>query len=269
MSFITQGNTNWKPILIVVVLAVIVGGGTLWCVEKQKASFIELPEVEDSEEVAEESIQLPNPASFYCEQQGGILEIREMIGGQRGFCLFDDGSECDEWKFFNSECKKGDVFCRDLRGDGICQEIVCMAIGCPCAETKENCPRDCEIKTEVETNQEEIQENLKITDFTTDKKTYTSNEGLEASLTVLSSKEIKGVVIKLTGIKPHARSYINGSQTVDLNLGENKIVFTEKTPYCTSGCGGVYPGPYDLNIEIFIKENLIASSTVSINLTAN
>jgi hypothetical protein len=33
--------------------------------------------------------------------------------------------------------------CKDLCGDGICQEFVCMAIGCPCAETKETCPQDC------------------------------------------------------------------------------------------------------------------------------
>jgi len=33
--------------------------------------------------------------------------------------------------------------CKNLCGDGVCQEIVCMAIDCPCAETKENCPQDC------------------------------------------------------------------------------------------------------------------------------
>lgn len=33
--------------------------------------------------------------------------------------------------------------CKDLCGNGTCQEIVCMAIGCPCAETKESCPQDC------------------------------------------------------------------------------------------------------------------------------
>lgn len=33
--------------------------------------------------------------------------------------------------------------CEDLCGDGICQEVVCMAVGCPCAETPENCPEDC------------------------------------------------------------------------------------------------------------------------------
>ncbi len=33
--------------------------------------------------------------------------------------------------------------CKNLCGDGICQEIVCLAIGCPCSETAETCPEDC------------------------------------------------------------------------------------------------------------------------------
>lgn len=33
--------------------------------------------------------------------------------------------------------------CENLCGDGICQEIVCLGSGCPCAETPENCPIDC------------------------------------------------------------------------------------------------------------------------------
>ena len=37
----------------------------------------------------------------------------------------------------------GSKGCRDLCGDGICQEITCMAIGCPCPETPETCPEDC------------------------------------------------------------------------------------------------------------------------------
>jgi len=37
--------------------------------------------------------------------------------------------------------------CQDLCGDGICQQIVCLAIGCPCAETLENCAQDCIIQS--------------------------------------------------------------------------------------------------------------------------
>lgn len=252
-----------KKIIILILLLIIgVTAGLIIInriAENGERDF-EPPAVIDGEEDA----QLPNPASVYCEEQGGELEIRTLAdGSQKGFCLFDNGSECEEWKFFNSECKKGDAFCKDLCGDGICQEIVCLAVGCPCAETKESCPEDCGTKTESENIQ------LEIKDFTTDKKTYASNEELKASLTVLSSGEVKGALVKLTGIKPSNYAYINSSQTVNLIPGKNEIIFTETTPYCTSGCGGVYPGPYNLNIEVFIEENLSAGSAALINLTDN
>lgn len=51
---------------------------------------------------------LANPASVYCEEQGGRLEMREDVSsGQYGVCLFDDGSECEEWAFFRGECQPG------------------------------------------------------------------------------------------------------------------------------------------------------------------
>jgi len=33
--------------------------------------------------------------------------------------------------------------CKNVCGNGQCDEIVCMAIGCPCAETAASCPQDC------------------------------------------------------------------------------------------------------------------------------
>jgi len=33
--------------------------------------------------------------------------------------------------------------CKNMCGDNQCQEVVCQAIGCPCAETKTTCPQDC------------------------------------------------------------------------------------------------------------------------------
>lgn len=51
---------------------------------------------------------------------------------------------------FGKQPSKGDLppvngngFCKDHCGDGVCQEMVCMAEGCPCAETAESCPQDC------------------------------------------------------------------------------------------------------------------------------
>ena len=51
---------------------------------------------------------LPNPASVYCEQNGGKLEFRQdASGGVAGICIFPDGSECDEWAYYRGECKPG------------------------------------------------------------------------------------------------------------------------------------------------------------------
>lgn len=53
--------------------------------------------------------QLANPASVYCVGQGGSLEIRTNArGGQYGICIFNDGSECEEWAFFRGECSPKD-----------------------------------------------------------------------------------------------------------------------------------------------------------------
>ncbi len=51
------------------------------------------------------SANLANPASVYCEQSGGRLDIRtDANGGQYGVCVFPGGFECDEWAFFRKEC---------------------------------------------------------------------------------------------------------------------------------------------------------------------
>ena len=57
---------------------------------------------------AEAPIGMPNPASVFCEEQGGRLEIRTGAdGGQFGVCIFADGSECEEWAFYRGECQPG------------------------------------------------------------------------------------------------------------------------------------------------------------------
>ena len=51
---------------------------------------------------------LPNPASEYCEQNEGQLEIHTADdGSQSANCIFPDGSQCEEWAFYRGECKPG------------------------------------------------------------------------------------------------------------------------------------------------------------------
>jgi putative hemolysin len=51
---------------------------------------------------------IPNPASQFCVDKGYQLEIRTAAdGGQTGYCLFPDGTECEEWAYHRNECGPG------------------------------------------------------------------------------------------------------------------------------------------------------------------
>jgi putative hemolysin len=51
-----------------------------------------------------ESIEIANPASEFCFNQNGILEILDGEDGQYGLCTLPSGLVCDEWDFFRGEC---------------------------------------------------------------------------------------------------------------------------------------------------------------------
>jgi putative hemolysin len=54
----------------------------------------------------ENTTGLANPASVYCGQVGGTLEIKkDAAGNEYGMCNFPNGSSCEEWALFRGECK--------------------------------------------------------------------------------------------------------------------------------------------------------------------
>ncbi len=51
---------------------------------------------------------IANPASTFCTEKGNTLEIRTQAdGGQVGYCVFPDGTECEEWAYYRGECAPG------------------------------------------------------------------------------------------------------------------------------------------------------------------
>ncbi len=61
------------------------------------------------------------------------------------YSVFITRAEFDQrsGEFTASDCVSSEKGCKDLCGDGVCQEIVCMAVGCPCPESHTSCPVDC------------------------------------------------------------------------------------------------------------------------------
>jgi len=51
-------------------------------------------------------VGMPNPASKFCVDAGYKLELRDSTG----YCVFLNGRECEEWKFFKGECTDADSF---------------------------------------------------------------------------------------------------------------------------------------------------------------
>ena len=43
-----------------------------------------------------------NPASKFCVEQGGQLEIRNEANGQVGYCKLANGQIVEEWEFFRA-----------------------------------------------------------------------------------------------------------------------------------------------------------------------
>jgi putative hemolysin len=71
------------------------------------------------ENLPENLTEIANPASEFCEKNGGKLEIRksEKGGGEVGFCVFDDETECEEWEFFRGECGADKIKKSEKSGD--------------------------------------------------------------------------------------------------------------------------------------------------------
>lgn len=60
-----------------------------------------------SSELTPSTYQSANPASQYCIDNGGQIEIKsDNLGNEYGVCKFDNGSQCDEWAYFRGECSE-------------------------------------------------------------------------------------------------------------------------------------------------------------------
>ncbi|NYT64879.1 DUF333 domain-containing protein [Alcaligenaceae bacterium] len=46
------------------------------------------------------AIGMPNPASVYCIERLGTLDIQERADGQVTMCVLPDGSSVEEWEFY-------------------------------------------------------------------------------------------------------------------------------------------------------------------------
>ena len=81
-------------------------------------------------------IGVPNPASFYCQEMGYELELRDTEDGTEGICILPDGKECEEWEFLAGGCAFEWTFCQRQganikAGDNMATCIFADGSSCP------------------------------------------------------------------------------------------------------------------------------------------
>jgi len=84
-----------KKIIVIVIILILLITGVL--------IYLNLSASSKNKSDNSDKTQMANPASVYCVDNGGKLEIRESGTGQYGECVFPDGRECEEWDFYNTK----------------------------------------------------------------------------------------------------------------------------------------------------------------------
>jgi hypothetical protein len=86
----------------------------------------------------------------------GCTQQAKVPSDQGTFEPVDDGTSEPSVPQTNEDMQNA---CVDRCGDGNCDEIVCQAEGCPCAETELSCPEDC-IAIDIESGITEMELSL-------------------------------------------------------------------------------------------------------------
>jgi putative hemolysin len=68
---------------------------------------------------SDDSSQIANPASEFCIEQGGTLEIVDETDGQVGYCTLPDGTRVEEWEYYRSQNPDMEDSGSELPGDGV------------------------------------------------------------------------------------------------------------------------------------------------------
>lgn len=79
-----------------------------------------------------------NVYDFGSCKSSGYEVVYPDCSGCPPYCVTPQGD-----KYIQNEAVSESI-CADNCGNGICESIVCMGSGCPCPETPDSCPADCE-----------------------------------------------------------------------------------------------------------------------------
>ncbi len=99
-----------KKLIFLIFIAFALSISLLACkpqpVDVQPAAFINTPPAEPTNEptMILPPIAMANPAAIFCVINGWVSDVRDEEGGQVGYCILDDQTECEEWALMRGAC---------------------------------------------------------------------------------------------------------------------------------------------------------------------
>ena len=96
----------------IILLVAIAMGANVWLQSKGKTDQQQISnnaEIDNqslnSKEARTKKTAIANPAATFCIENGGRNEIRTNFdGSQTGYCVFENGNECEEWSMYEEKC---------------------------------------------------------------------------------------------------------------------------------------------------------------------
>ena len=99
----TRSSVKKITFVVVIILLVLAATAT--------SLIIFLPKAGQPERSEEYCVGIPNPAAAYCKFLGYDYEIVHTEKGDVGYCIFPDGSKCEEWSFYAGKCGQKYSYC--------------------------------------------------------------------------------------------------------------------------------------------------------------
>jgi uncharacterized protein len=87
----------WNRMIVSAAMVICVGLTTAACGSDETPSDPTTPPTGTG------PVGLANPASEFCVEQGGSVEIADEADGQVGYCNLPDGTRIDEWEYYRAE----------------------------------------------------------------------------------------------------------------------------------------------------------------------
>lgn len=109
---------------------------------------------------------------------------------------------------------------------------------------------------------------IQISSFELNKEVYSSYEDVSFKIVIDSSSRVDNAELNIKGIKLRNIYYLHVSEAIDLKKGTNNFLLRATTPRCTSGCGGVNPGDYELVASLVINESVFSEIESIITLVS-